>query len=132
PDRLVEVRATRLAALRSDEDEPSLPRLSEPLEVPSDLGGDLGGERNDAPTRLRLRPVGPQGAPVRLWKGFFDAGLPRVQIEVSAPEPGQLAPAHISEGGEQDQGVVPGRDGFGDLEDDWQRNNLPFIRFCLT
>jgi hypothetical protein len=35
PDRLVEVRAAQLAALRSDEHEPALPRLSEPLEVRS-------------------------------------------------------------------------------------------------
>lgn len=37
PDRFVEIRAAQLAALRSDEDDPPLPRLSEPLEVPSDL-----------------------------------------------------------------------------------------------
>jgi hypothetical protein len=57
PDRLVEIRAAQLAALRSDKDEPPLPRLSEPLEVPSDLG---------------------------------------------------------------------------DLEDDWQRDNLPFVRLLFT
>jgi hypothetical protein len=28
--------------------------------------------------------------------------------------------------------VVSGRDGFGDLEDDWQRDNLPFVRLLFT
>ena len=68
PDRLAEVRAAQLAALRPDEDEAPLPRLSEPLEVPSDLGSDLFWERDGALTGLRLWCVGPQAAFIRLRK----------------------------------------------------------------
>jgi hypothetical protein len=75
PDRLVEVRAAQLAALRPDEDEPPIPRLGEPFEVPPDLRRDLGGERDGALSGLRLWRIRPEAALVELSKRLLDAYL---------------------------------------------------------
>ena len=77
PERLVEVRAAQLAALRADEDEPPLPRLGEPFEVPSDLRGDLGGERDGALPGLRLWLIRPQPAVIGLGERLLDVDLAR-------------------------------------------------------
>ena len=73
-----------MAALGPDEDDAPLPRFSEPFEVPSDFRGDLGGKRDGALARLRLRRVGLQAALVELREGFLDADLARLEVKSSA------------------------------------------------
>ena len=124
---MVEVRAAELAALRADEDEASLPWFGEPLQVPADLRGDLGWERHRAPTGPRLGRIRSQAALVELSQRFGDPNFAGVQIDVLAPEPSQLAQAHVREGGEQDECAVPHRNGFRELEDDGQRDDGPLV-----
>jgi hypothetical protein len=87
----VDVRAAQLAALRPDEDEAARPWFGEPFQVPADLRGDLGRERHDATASSRLGRIWPGAALVELGERFGDPDLARVQVDVLAPKPNQLA-----------------------------------------
>src|SRR5690349_20303962 len=50
------------------------------------------------------------------------------QVDVLAPEPGQLTPSEVRERGQQDQRPVPNRHLAGDREDHRQRDDLPLVR----
>ena len=109
---MAEVLAAKVAALRPDEDEAPLPRFGEPVQVPPDLRGDLGGERDGALTGARLWRVRTQPALVELGECFRDPDLACLQVDVLAAKPGQFAPPHVREGGEQHQGAVTHRNGL--------------------
>ena len=108
PDR-PEVRPPQPAALRPDEDIAPLPRLRELFQVPPQLRHQLGGERDGTAPGPGFRRLRPQASLVRLGQGLDDADLARGQVDVLAPEPGQLTPSQVRERGQQDQRPVPDR-----------------------
>jgi hypothetical protein len=58
---------------------------------------------------------------------LHDADLAGVQVDVVAPEPGQLTPAQAREGGKENQHPVPHRDRVRDRENHGQRDDLPLL-----
>jgi hypothetical protein len=62
----------------------------------------------------------------------LDPDLAGGPVDVPAPEPDQLIPAHVGEGGDQHEAAISHGDGFGDLENDGKRNGLALAGFFLT
>jgi len=105
----VEVGSPEPCPLRADEDKTTLPRLSEQLQMPPNLGHEVG-VKSDAPTtRLRLWRLRSQHTRVELGGRLHNPNLARRQVDVVAPQSYEFTPAKTSEGSEQ--GGAFGADG---------------------
>jgi hypothetical protein len=127
-----EVAPPQLPALRPDEYQASVPGLREALHMPAKLWHKLSGKGHCPPTGLRFRGLRQQAALVWLGHRLHDSDLAGVQVDVLPPQPGQLAPAQISEGGQEHQDPISHRNGVCDGEHGRQRDGLPLGRLFLT
>src|SRR5215469_18280976 len=105
PDR-AEIRPAQRGTLRADEYQTPCSRLSEPLQMPSQLGNQLGWDSHSAATSTRFRRFGTKRTTIQLGCRLHDPDLAGLQIDMLTAQPDQLAPTQTREGSEQHHGPI--------------------------